>query len=417
MRRVEPARTGARAQEAVSTSTARVPGPGDLLRPFPGLRYRQEVVGPLRNVLAPPHTETGRTAREAAMRSAPHLVTHLERPEYAPQGEDGGPTVLTWLHSGVLLQDPPALYVLQQRTGGLSHRFLVGELRVTGAADDRVRAHEATMEHAVRTRIRRLEATAVDSEPVLLVDAGPVVAEDLNGTSFLTRLVRAAVQSADHVISTPGPGGTDIDLWRVTEGDAIARLSWAVGGRRWIIGDGHHRHEAARRLARQSPGVTGVLTAMSLPGDAALEVSALHRVVPRGAGRHLLDAGNRQRRNGGTSEAALADLASLSEPDCLVVEDSAVTHLRTAGRTATAVGVAAWVDEILMLGGVPDQVVDYVRDPRAALARGIDGSTAVLLPAPDFEHVVTVTSEGGLLGRKATSFNPKPVAGAVLRLR
>ncbi len=50
-----------------------------------------------------------------------------------------------------------------------------------------------------------------------------------------------------------------------------------------------------------------------------------------------------------------------------------------------------------------------------ALAATSASSPAVLLPSPDFEQVRALVESGGLLPEKATSFQPKPSLGAIMR--
>ena len=50
-----------------------------------------------------------------------------------------------------------------------------------------------------------------------------------------------------------------------------------------------------------------------------------------------------------------------------------------------------------------------------ALAAASTAAPAVLLPSPDFEQVRALVESGGLLPEKATSFQPKPSLGVIMR--
>ena len=409
-----------RTRTRASGSTSPVPagpgrGTGALVLPFPGLRYREEVVGPLDAVMAPPHTELDKRERERALAAAPYLVTHLERPEYAGTGADGVPAVLRWVERGALVQDPPALYVLQQQHIGRTHRFLLGELQVGPGADDRVLPHEATIEDAVVSRAARLRAVAVDSEPVLLVDAGTNHASIRNHDGHaLADAAEAPEHLGDHVLHARGPR-VAVDVWRLEEPTLIAALCAAVGARQWIIGDGHHRWAAVRRTVL-APHPGAVLAAFHLPGSTPLDVLALHRVAPSAAAASLLAAPGVVLEHTGSAHQAPDLLAALREPEALVLHRGAASVLRTPGTTQDATGTAAWVDRTLVEAGLTDDSIRYVSDTERAVASALNG-TAVLLPAPRWEDIATTTTGGRLMGRKATSYRPKPLAGAVLRLR
>ncbi|MCI3925334.1 DUF1015 domain-containing protein [Paenibacillus sp. TRM 82003] len=372
-------------------------------------------MGSLHGVLAPPHTEIARSTREAALESHPYLVTHLERPGRSGGGPGEAPAVVDWLKRGALTQDPPSLYVLQQRRGGRTHRFVVGE--VGAEDDDRVLPHEATMEHAVRARAERLLAVRVDSEPLLLVDAEAGPGDASGSTSGLSSLVHRAVLEGHHVAATRGDNVGQVDVWRLDPSATVDELRWAVGSRRWLIGDGHHRWAAARQLNVAPRGSRAVLAAFAVPGEHPLEVAALHRVAPAGSGKSLAGAEQVRPLLSTDAETLLRRLASLREPDCLLIEGGTAAVLHTPGRSSSAWGAAAWVDEALATAGVPGHLVSYVASAGAAIERRRRGSTVILLPTPQVRDIVTAVATGGSMGRKSTSFQPKPLAGTVLRLR
>ncbi len=414
---MERERTRARADTSAPGSAVAPPARTDLLRPFPGLRYREDVVGPLHGVLAPPHTEIARPRREAALESHPYLVTHLERPEYSGAGAGEEPAVVDWLRRGALVQDPPSLYVLQQRRAGRTHCFLLGEVDVEDGGP--VLPHEATMEHAVRTRAERLLAVRVDSEPLLLVDAGAGPDRAAGPAADIGALVRRAVLGGHHVAATSSDSIGQVDLWRLDPGTVVDELRWAVGSQQWLIGDGHHRWATARRAAAATaPGTsTAVLAALAVPGEHPLDLTALHRVVPAGAGRALLGGEHVDALPSAEAETLVQRLASLREPTCILLEAGTASVLHTPGRSSAAWGVAAWVDEALATSDVPTHLVSYVAGARSAIERGHRGATVILLPPPRLRDIITTAAGGGSMGRKSTSFHPKPLGGAVLRLR
>ena len=50
-----------------------------------------------------------------------------------------------------------------------------------------------------------------------------------------------------------------------------------------------------------------------------------------------------------------------------------------------------------------------------ALSATSSAAPAVLLPSPDFAQVQALVESGGLLPEKATSFQPKPSLGVIMR--
>jgi uncharacterized protein (DUF1015 family) len=62
-----------------------------------------------------------------------------------------------------------------------------------------------------------------------------------------------------------------------------------------------------------------------------------------------------------------------------------------------------------------DPRIEYHHSVEDALAGLPHRGTAVLLPAPDFDQVLRTVASGRLLPEKATSFQPKPSLGALMR--
>ena len=371
-----------------------------LLRPFPGLRYDLAVAGPLGTLLAPPHTELDKVARRAVLAGSRYAVTHLERPEYrGPADPADGPAVLSWLGDGALLQDAPSVYVLSQRAGGLEHRFLLAALTVGPDHDHRTLAHEDTIPEALVSRVARLRATAVDSEPVLVVATS---AGSLGN-------VLSAPERHGHLVVDGSATGVEVRLWRVDDPTVLAELQRSTGDAHLLIADGHHRYAAVRRMAQESGHDEQVLVAVADQATHPVDLVALHRVLP---GDHAVDvalAAGRVRRVPEDGARKLA--ADLTAHEFLVV----------AGDDAFVVvgdgpDVGGRVDARLSALGVDPGRIRYVADPDEVW-RHRSAGTIVLMPRPEIDSVLAWARSGRLMGRKTTSFRPKPLAGAVLRLR
>ncbi|MGI4893954.1 MAG: DUF1015 family protein [Janthinobacterium lividum] len=404
---MDAARTRARAVSQPGSGYATPAGCSPLLLPFPGLRYVPERSGALSTLLAPPHTELATQERATLLASSPFVVTHLERPEYTVGG-GARPAVLEWLRRGVLTQDTPGFYVVEQRAAGRAHRFLLGALVVGPLTDDRVYAHEATIDEAVRSRQERLRVTGVDSEPILLID------DDTGGTTSPGDYAAAAELIGSHVThSDAGTAGVAVDVWLVKEPDIVERITRSMAARRLLIADGHHRYAAVRASAAESGREQHVLVAISDRRSDPVELLALHRALPQHGARALLrdaEVGPPQEFKGWHS--LRARLAGLIEPSLLLVSGSEVRLVTPDIPT----GAGAWVDDTLMRAGIDAHDVRYVADLSGVAPVGT-GMAVALLPTPDLAEVLQVARRGEVMGHKTTSFRPKPIAGAVMRLR
>ncbi|WP_432564559.1 DUF1015 family protein [Kineococcus sp. SYSU DK003] len=402
---MDSARTGARTPRhtCANTTSDEVLPAGPLLRPFAGLRYAPAVAGPLTGLLAPPHTELDKASRAAFLASSPFVVTHLERPEYS---EGTGPEVHRWLDRGVLTQDPAGLYVVRQHRDGRVQHYLLGALPVV-PGDSRVHPHEGVFDQAVAARLQRLDETGVDSEPVLVVDSDPwpvpwTRPEDLGA------LVSTARDST---------GAPLVEVFHLSDPEVVDRVVVASATHRFVIADGHHRYAAVRRAARRSGHPEGLLVAVVDETVEPVDLQALHRVLPLTAAVAVVEQAPR------TVDVVVDDhddlqavLAGLGAEQALVLLPGRAVVVDCPEPEGTTVGSGAWVDTVVRAGGTAADSVRYQADTRAVWA-AVGARAAVLLPRPTMRDLHRVVGRGLTLGRKTTSFRPKPLAGAVMRLR
>ncbi len=296
-----------------------------------------------------------------------------------------------------------ALYLHEYTSNGVTVRGVVGLLDLARSSGQ-VHPHEATDPAQVDQLTDRLETMRINPAPILLITAGSAVSRGL--------LDRAMVQPPDLVYTDRADQLHRI--WRVEEGPAAEELADSLAATQAVIADGHHRHAAAQRLAVRHPGTgwTHTLVMLVDQSDTPLQLSAVHRSVPR----LTLETLAAQARELGarwtdhpTSHRALAHL-----DHALVLHDATTwATLEPAPQTDLLV---QWLhDELLPAAGVREDRVVFHHSASDALARAALGVT-VLLPAPRFQHVSKSAVSGHLLPEKATSFQPKPHVGVLMRI-
>ena len=74
-----------------------------------------------------------------------------------------------------------------------------------------------------------------------------------------------------------------------------------------------------------------------------------------------------------------------------------------------------WLHDALLPQLSPNPKVAYHHDLENTLARIGNQGVGVLLPSPDFAQVLSIVGSGRLLPEKATSFQPKPSIGVLMR--
>jgi uncharacterized protein (DUF1015 family) len=265
--------------------------------------------------------------------------------------------------------------------------------------------HEGVHDAQASELATRMGQMDLNPAPILLVHRGP---------SRVRALVHDVMAgSPDHDFLDRGDRHNR--LWAIRDPQLLGELAEHLAASRPLVADGHHRYAAYLRLQEERPGTSADagLAMLVDQDDSPLFLGAIHRTLGQ---TRLADV-----------EAAaegLADFAPASEaaataalgPTTLAVTDGrrwARLELHLSGHRAA---VEVLHDELLpRIPGKPRQVgyhhsVEDTLD-RVAQRRRV----AVLMPAPDFDLVDRIVTDNRLLPEKATSFQPKPGVGVLMR--
>jgi uncharacterized protein (DUF1015 family) len=204
-------------------------------------------------------------------------------------------------------------------------------------------------------------------------------------------------------------------IWAIRDEAVLARIGELLADASCLIADGHHRYAAYVRLQEEHPGTAwdAGLAMLVDQDDTPLFLGAIHRTLPGTTLDDLVDA----------ARSAGADVAVRDRQHALSALDS--THLvLTDGETWHTVcpddldreAAVSWLhDRVLTRLPRPVARVEPHHTVDEALASSSATSPAVLLPSPDFDQVKALVESGGLLPEKATSFQPKPSLGVIMR--
>ncbi len=305
----------------------------------------------------------------------------------------------------------PTLFVHEWTASGFTVRGIVGLLDLTGgscpAGQAVVLPHERVHPDQVQQLAGRMARGRVDAAPILLAHHGPPSLRSL----------------LDEVCSEPprvvrGQRDQRHRVWALARPRELDLVADELAGTTALLADGHHRYAAHLRLQRS--GVRGSDRALAVlvdHDDTPLHLGAIHRVRPGS----VLDAARRQ--GWGVSSTTVAPLLAVA-PGRVVVWEGGHTHLLTlpptpgppggTGLATTATMPVLAVDRLL--AGLPEAETTYHHEAEAALAEAARrGRSALLLPAPGLDEVLSVVRQGRLLPEKATSFQPKPRPGVLTR--
>jgi uncharacterized protein (DUF1015 family) len=307
----------------------------------------------------------------------------------------------------VFHDEAPALYLHEYTSAGITVRGVVGALDISRSAasweDVAVLPHEGIHPAQADELADRMAQMGLNPAPILLVHRGPVEARAL--------LRRVRERTPDHDFRDRG--GQQHRIWAIREAADLARLQSALEPSQALIADGHHRFAAYHRLRQRHPGVaTDVGLAMLVDQeDTPLYLGAIHRVLG-GVTLDSLRATQAATFADASPEAAVAALRS----DVLAATDGRHWATLRLDLSPDRTAVEALHEDLIPgLAQAPSAIGHHhaVEDALAAVSKR--SGTAILMPAPDFGRVLRVASGNRLLPEKATSFQPKPNVGVLIR--
>lgn len=316
--------------------------------------------------------------------------------------------LVRWQEEGYVdLDVTPALYLHEYTVHGMTIRGLVGGLELSTRAEPgdarTVFAHEAIHPDQADELAERMEEMGINPAPIILVHHGPQAVRDVQ------ERVMALAPDQDYV----DRAGQHHRLWRITEDAHLAAINGALAHARLMIADGHHRYAAYLRLQQQHPGTPWDrgLTMVVDQDDTPFFLGAIHRTFP-----------------GLTFDLFAEAAATAGVPPRVVDESSALQALHPGTVVVTdgtrwmtvevpdpeEVSAVEHLHHTLLPRVASDDVVHH-HSVEDALAAAHDTEVAVLLPAPDYSLLDRAMDRGHLLPEKATSFQPKPSLGVLMR--
>jgi len=386
--------------------------------PFPGLRYATDRVQ-LDDVIAPPYDVITAEEQAALEARSDYNSVRLELPRDQPdldRYQSAARLLQQWRADGVLVRDEtPSLYgygmVFTDETGHIRHTVgVIGALGLETPGEGDIWPHERTTPKDKSDRLQLLRATRANMSPIW----------GLSLAKGLSELLAASATPADARLEAKDDDGVAHQLWPITDPDAIAAISAAVGEAPVVIADGHHRFETALtyRDEHRTPGAGAVMALLVELVDDQLSVRPIHRLI---AGvpddfdpTHLIAALERS-----------FELTPTDPPDHTIQDRMAAANslaLVTAEGTwlLTPKDTSSELDSETLdaaLSQLPAHELTYQAGwdlATAAVTKGTAQAAVLLRPATVAR--IAATGRGGQrMPPKTTYFWPKPRTGLVFR--
>jgi uncharacterized protein (DUF1015 family) len=262
------------------------------VQPLHGLRYAQERVGDLAQVITPPFDVISKEAQERYYQRHPYNVIRMELGKQHPNTDTelnnvytrAALTLAEWRLQEVLYQETaPCYYLYQQRFQHEGRNYtrtsLLARVRLEPWEARVVLPHEHIRTKDKEDRLHLLRAVSTNLSPIMSMY------EDPQGRirRLLTQYAeQAAVQIVDEI-------GEEHRLHPLTDSEQIALIQDFFASRQLYIADGHHRYTTAlqyrdeiseqRRGLNPQDGVNFVMMALIDIDDPGWLVLPTHRIL------------------------------------------------------------------------------------------------------------------------------------------
>lgn len=416
------------------------------IHPFRGIRYNEQLISDLGDVICPPYDVITPEEQKAYYERSEYNVIRLEYAMELPGDASGNDkhtrtaaTFAQWLREGILRRDnAPAFYIYEQHftyKGARRKRLgFIGCVRLEPWESNVIYPHEDTVAGIKSDRLELMRACNANISPILALydDPGQKVAQLLS------------VQTRRKLVLDFTSGGESHKVWVVTDWEFIQRVSHFVASKPLYIADGHHRYETAlayqREKRREASLGTGdeafnfiMMTLVSF-SDPGLIVLPVHRLV-RGILPSVLAGFKNRLEQFFSLESASMDSLDLPvtegrmgvlglEPGKIVVlrlrPEVAIGEIMPKDRSEAyrRLDVSLFQHLIVeeLLGTLADGSIGYTHSAEIAksqVERG-DYQLAFLLGPISVDRIKAVVDSNDRMPGKSTYFYPKLPTGLVI---
>ncbi len=231
--------------------------------PFNGYRYNPEhpehpggTPQKLDDLITQPYDKISESMQDAYYASSPYNFVRLilnkgdQNDDLPDNPYDRSRALLTqWKNEDVLTKDEtPGIYIYETTfvDGRGNERRRLGFYALAGLetfGEGDVHAHEHTMSGPKADRLKLLEATRANLEPIFFLY------EDEERSELQERIERLTEQPADEHARVNDH--EEHRLWYITDEETTTKIKEALKKRSVVIADGHHRYETALNYWQQ----------------------------------------------------------------------------------------------------------------------------------------------------------------------
>lgn len=258
------------------------------LKPFRGTFYNPQVVVDLSRAIAPPYDVIDEKKKQALLSRSPYNIARLILPQPGGGAEfwnNAATLFRAWKKGDVLSCDSARCFYVYRQTfslparGSVSRTGVLALLRCKEFSSGEILPHEKTFPRTRVERLNLLRACRANFSQIFTVFRD-------EEEEVLPLLQDATTDPC--LIDVSDDEGVRHQVWRMEEGALSDKVKAALGGKKLIIADGHHRYETALAYSREKHASAGAARAAAYVSavlfrseDHGLAVLPVHRLLRR----------------------------------------------------------------------------------------------------------------------------------------
>jgi len=379
----------------------------------------------LQDLLAPPYDVISDAEHRTLCASHPHNIIHLTlgAPGKRRNYRQIGGKLRRWVKDGVLVQDPtPNFYAYCQEWeyDGHMEKFwgILALLKLEPFGAGKIFPHEAVMPGPVEDRLKIMEGTGANLEPIISLYRAPA--------DPMTMLFESLEVMPPSLAAAYGDGSRH-RLWNLSAPRTRARIQRTLKRLPFFIADGHHRYHAAwifRQRHRQRRSAQWMLSLVANTEQRGLKILPYHRIVTcegplTPSLPQIMSRFGRIERLGSRLPGSIPKPGRHGLGFYARGTGGWILHLPPPAAGATprdSLEVTRLHELLPQVVRIKKLVFTKTAVEAAETARQAPAALACFLPAPTSQNITTIAFGGETLPQKSTFFRPKPLSGLVLRL-
>ena len=255
--------------------------------PFTGLRYNEELSGPLSELIAPPYDVIRPDMQEELYARNPHNVVRLILGKQFGEDNDSNSRYTRsakdfkdWQSNNILKEDSElSFYVYSQEytfNGQTNNRIgFFARVRLEDFDKGNICPHEFTLAKAKQDRAQLIRACRANFSPVFGLFSDPTGTIDSKLSKIIEQTPLTEIDD-DSVVHR---------MWKVDDSETVQFLSQSFKNKKVYIADGHHRYETSlayhKEHGTEVPDSAHVMMFLTNLDAQSLAIYPIHRQLKR----------------------------------------------------------------------------------------------------------------------------------------